>query len=110
MHPSPVAPEPAVAADYIFLAALEFGKKNQLNVIYKHNHLRQEMTSPRVPSRILPVKKDVGYKGSRKIKFAILGVAAPGRHGLKTQDYLDISSFSNPAGRDASAVKMGRYV
>jgi len=68
------------------------------------------MTSPRVPSRIPPVKKDVGYKGSRKIKFAILGVAAPGRHGVKTQEYLDIPSFRNPAGRDASAVKMGRYV
>jgi hypothetical protein len=44
--------------------------------------------------------------GSRKNKFAILGVEAPGRQGAKTQEYLDIPSFRNTDGRDASAFKM----
>ena len=47
-----------------------------------------------------------GVKGSRKNKFAILGVEAPGRQGAKTQEYLDIPSFRNTDGRDASAYKM----
>jgi hypothetical protein len=45
-------------------------------------------------------------KGSRKNKFPILGVEAPGRQGAKTQEYLDIQSFRNTVGRDASASKM----
>jgi hypothetical protein len=45
-------------------------------------------------------------KGSRKNKFAILGVEAPSRQGAKTPEYLDIPSFRNAAGRDASASKM----
>jgi hypothetical protein len=45
-------------------------------------------------------------KGSRKNKFAILGVEATGRQGAKTQEYLDIPSFRNTAGRDASADEM----
>ena len=48
-------------------------------------------------------------KGSRKNKFAILGVEAPGRQGAKTQGYLDIPSFRNTVGRDASASKMLSY-
>jgi hypothetical protein len=32
-------------------------------------------------------------KGSRKNKFAILGVEAPGRQGAKTQEYLDFPIF-----------------
>jgi hypothetical protein len=35
-----------------------------------------------------------------------LGVEAPGRQGVKTQEYLDIPSFRNAAGRDESAFKM----
>jgi hypothetical protein len=35
-----------------------------------------------------------------------LGVEAPDWQGAKTQEYLDISSFRNVAGRDASAPKM----
>jgi hypothetical protein len=45
-------------------------------------------------------------KGSRKNKFAILGVEAPAWQGAKTQEYLDIPSFRNAARRDASASKM----
>jgi hypothetical protein len=45
-------------------------------------------------------------KGSRKNKFTILGVAAPGGQGAKTQEYLDIPSFRNAARRDAAAYKM----
>ncbi|MGA8242107.1 MAG: hypothetical protein WB818_16155 [Desulfobacterales bacterium] len=45
-------------------------------------------------------------KSSQKNKFSILGVEAPDRQGAKTQEYLDIPSFRNPAGRDASAAKM----
>jgi hypothetical protein len=45
-------------------------------------------------------------KGSRKNKFTILGVAAPGWQGAKTQEYLDIPSFRNAARRDAAANKM----
>jgi hypothetical protein len=44
--------------------------------------------------------------GSRKNKFAILGVKAPAYQGAKTQEYLDIPSFRNVARRDASASKM----
>jgi hypothetical protein len=39
----------------------------------------------------------------------ILGVEAPGRQGAKTQEYLDISSFCNAAGEDASASKMESF-
>jgi hypothetical protein len=35
-----------------------------------------------------------------------LGVEALGQQGAKTQEYLDIPSFRNTAGRDASASKM----
>jgi hypothetical protein len=35
-----------------------------------------------------------------------LGVEALGRQGAKTQEYLDIPSFRNAAGRDVSAFKM----
>ena len=45
-------------------------------------------------------------QGSRKNKFAILGVEAPAWQGAKTQEYLDIPSFRNAARRDASASKM----
>jgi hypothetical protein len=45
-------------------------------------------------------------QGSRKNEFTILGVAAPGWQGAKTQEYLDIPSFRNAAGRDAAAYKM----
>jgi hypothetical protein len=38
-----------------------------------------------------------------------LGVEAPGRQGAKTQEYLDIPSFRNTAGQDASASKMRSY-
>ena len=38
-------------------------------------------------------KLDTDLKGSRINKFEILGVEAPGRHGVKTQEHLDISSF-----------------
>ncbi|MFY9707863.1 MAG: hypothetical protein WAJ95_18265, partial [Desulfobacterales bacterium] len=61
--------------------------------------VRQEMTSPGVPSRMRPLKNDAGidpYRikgvttlqnyGSRKIKFAISGVEAPGRQGVNTQE------------------------
>jgi hypothetical protein len=41
--------------------------------------------------------------------LAILGVEAPGRQGAKTQEYLDIPSFRNAAGRDALASKMLSY-
>jgi hypothetical protein len=44
--------------------------------------------------------------GSLKNKFAFLGVEAPDRQGAKTQEYLDIPSFRNTAGRDASTSKM----
>jgi hypothetical protein len=47
--------------------------------------------------------------GSRKNKFAILGVETPAWQGAKTQEYLDIPSFRNAAGRDATAFKMRRY-
>jgi hypothetical protein len=49
---------------------------------------------------------ELEIKGSRKNRFTILGVAAPGGQGAKTQDYLDIPSFRNAAGRDAAAYKM----
>jgi len=52
------------------------------------------------------VKYSPSTKGSRKNKSAILGVEAPVRRGAKTQEYLDIPSFSNADGRDASASKM----
>jgi len=45
-------------------------------------------------------------KDSRKNKFTILGVAAPGRQGAKAQEYLDIPNFRNAARRDAAAYKM----
>jgi hypothetical protein len=45
-------------------------------------------------------------KGSRKNLFTILGVEAPVGQGAKAQEYLDIPSFRNAAGRDASAYKM----
>jgi hypothetical protein len=48
-------------------------------------------------------------KDSRKNKSPILGGEAPGRQGSKTQEYLDIQSFRNTVGRDASASKMLRY-
>jgi hypothetical protein len=48
----------------------------------------------------------VGPWGSRKNKFAILGVEAPAWQGAKTQEYLDIPSFRNAVRRDASASKM----
>jgi hypothetical protein len=35
----------------------------------------------------------------------ILGVEAPGRQSAKAQEYRDIPSFRNAAGRDASAYK-----
>jgi hypothetical protein len=35
-----------------------------------------------------------------------LGVEAPGRQDAKKQRYLDIPSFRNAVGRDASASKM----
>jgi hypothetical protein len=38
--------------------------------------------------------------------LAILGVEAPDRQGAKMQEYLDIPSFRNAVGRDASAFKM----
>jgi hypothetical protein len=38
-----------------------------------------------------------------------MGDEAPGRQGTKTQEYLDIPSFRNAAGRDASASKMLSY-
>jgi hypothetical protein len=44
--------------------------------------------------------------GSLKNKFAFLGVEAPDRQGAKTQEYPDIPSFRNTAGRDASTSKM----
>jgi len=44
-------------------------------------------------------------KGSRKNKFAILGVEAPGWQCVKTQEYLEIPSFRT-GGRDASTAKM----
>ncbi|MGA8240248.1 MAG: hypothetical protein WB818_06705 [Desulfobacterales bacterium] len=47
--------------------------------------------------------------GSRKNKLAILGDEAPDRQGAKTQEYLDIPSFRNAVGRDASASKMLSY-
>jgi hypothetical protein len=47
-----------------------------------------------------------GAMGSRKNKFAILSVEAPGWQGGKAQAYRDIPSFPNAAGRDASAFKM----
>ena len=48
-------------------------------------------------------------KGSQKYKFATLGVEEPGRQGAKTLGYLDIPSFRNTVGRDASASKMLSY-
>jgi len=48
-------------------------------------------------------------EGSRKNKLVILVVEAPGRQGAKTQEYQDILSFRNAAGRDASASKMETY-
>jgi len=41
-----------------------------------------------------------------KNRFAILGVEAPGRQGVKTLEYMDIPSFRTVARRDASASKM----
>jgi hypothetical protein len=41
--------------------------------------------------------------------LVILGVEAPGRQGVKPQEYLDIPKFCNAAGRDASASKMAGY-
>jgi len=38
--------------------------------------------------------------------FAILADEASGRQGKKKQEYLDIPSFRNAAGRDGSASKM----
>jgi hypothetical protein len=46
-------------------------------------------------------------KGSRINKLTILGVEAPVWQGAKTQEYLDIPSFRNAAGRDASSYKTG---
>jgi hypothetical protein len=48
----------------------------------------------------------VDAKGSRKNKFAILGVEALAWQGAKTQEYLDIPSFRNAARRGASASKL----
>jgi len=45
-------------------------------------------------------------KGSRKNKFTILGVEAPGWQGSKVQEYRDIPNFRNAAKRDESAHKM----
>jgi hypothetical protein len=45
-------------------------------------------------------------EGSRRNKFTILGVEAPGWQGANTQEYLDIPSFRNAASWDASAYKM----
>jgi hypothetical protein len=56
-----------------------------------------------VPDQAVPTK------GSRKNKFAILGVETPGWQGAKTQKYLDIPSFRNAARRDASVSKMRSY-
>ena len=56
-----------------------------------YNHVAAIFTSP---------------KGSRKNKFAILGVEAPALQGVKTQEYLDISSYHNAAAQDASTYKM----
>lgn len=53
-----------------------------------------------IPDQAVPTK------GSRKNKFVISGVEAPNRQGAKMQVYLDILSFRNVAGRDASAPKM----
>ena len=46
-----------------------------------------------------PASKKNRAKGSRKNKFAILGVEAPAWQGAKTQEYLDIPSFRNAARR-----------
>ena len=49
--------------------------------------------------------KLVPTKGSRKNIFIFLSVEAPGWQGAKVQAYRDLSSFRNPAGRDAPALK-----
>jgi hypothetical protein len=59
-----------------------------------------------LPSYETRMHKMENSKGSRKDKFAILGVEAPAWQGAKTQEYLDIPSFRNAARRDASASKM----
>jgi hypothetical protein len=53
-----------------------------------------------------PDFKTLAGKGSRKNKFAILADEAPGRQDAKKQEYLDMPSFRNAAGRDGSASKM----
>jgi len=44
-----------------------------------------------------------------KPKNPLKGKPEPVRQGAKTQEYLDIPSFRNAAGRDASAFKMCSY-
>jgi hypothetical protein len=48
----------------------------------------------------------IGAKGSRKNKFAILGVEAPGWQGVKSLEYQDIPFFFGVAERDSSAAKI----
>jgi len=45
-------------------------------------------------------------KGSQKNKFAFLADEAPGLQDAKKQEYLDMPSFRNAAGRHGSAFKM----
>jgi hypothetical protein len=53
-----------------------------------------------------PITATCTAKGSRKNKFAVLGVEASGRQGAKTEEYLDIPCYRNAARRDAATVKM----
>ena len=75
----------------------------------QRNHLSKRLESLAAELDQLscdPASKKNRAKGSRKNKFAILGVEAPAWQGAKTQEYLDIPSFRNAARRDASASKI----
>ena len=60
-------------------------------------HSRLSLTWPKGPGFL------------RRNKFTILGVEVPVRQGAKTQEYRDIPSFRNAAGRDTSGYKMWSY-
>jgi hypothetical protein len=54
-----------------------------------------------------PIRRETRHhRGSRKNKFAILGVEAPGRKSVKIRHIWMFRVFAPATGRDASATKM----
>jgi len=72
---------------------------------------RKEFTHD--PYRIVAIDGEIKWLDDitfiRRNKFTILGVEVPVRQGAKTQEYRDIPSFRNAAGRDTSAYKIWSY-